>query len=61
MIPAEVMLVYNIVRETSQFAPLVVVVIMLVVWKNDLKHFAADVKWIKAELVKHLRWHAERE
>ena len=53
--------IYNIVREAGQFAPLVVIAIMLVVWKNDLRHVIADVKWLKEQLIKHLGWHAERE
>ena len=53
--------IYNIMREGGQFAPYVVVVILWIMWKNDLVHLKEDVVWIKSQLVKHLAWHAEKK
>ena len=51
--------IYLFLREAGQFAPLVVLVIGYIAWKNDLKHIAADMTWIKKQLIDHLKWHAE--
>ena len=57
----EISFIYSMVREAGQLAPLVVLYVGWRIAKNDLKHIAKDVKWLKEEFVKHLEGHAERD
>ena len=50
---------YMFLREVGQFAPIVVLFVAVLMWKNDLKHCAEDITWIKEALMKHLEWHSE--
>jgi len=57
----ELVYIYSIVREAGQFAPFLVLYVGWRIVKNDLAHISKDVKWLKAEFIKHLEWHAERD
>ena len=57
----EISFIYSMVREAGQLAPLVVLYVGWRIAKNDLKHIAKDLKWLKTEFVKHLEDHAKGE
>ena len=56
----EFKLIYDAVREEGQFAPLVVLVVLYIVRKNDLNHIVKDVAEVKKLVLEHLKWHSEK-
>ena len=57
---SELMFIYSFFREAGQFAPLVVMIVLFFMWKNELAHCASDIKWVRNQLVEHLKWHSEQ-
>ena len=64
----ELLYLYSIVREAGQFAPFVVLAILLFLRKNDLKHINEGIERLedsqaetRKDFKKHLVWHAEKD
>lgn len=54
----ELKFVWALLKEGGQIAPLATLVVLLIIWRNDLKHVANDLAEVKRGFLKHLEWHA---
>lgn len=51
--------VWFILKEAGQVAPIVGLGILVVIWRNDLRHLQQDLRELKEAFYHHLEWHCK--
>lgn len=57
----ELLALWNVLRQLGDVASLGILVVLLVIWRNDLAHVAKDVAWLKEKFIEHLEMHAKEK
>lgn len=55
----DLLVLWRLLQEAGDVATLAVLVVLWVIWRNDLRHIGTDLRELKQSHLAHLEWHAE--